>query len=99
MPIVQNVNNPKASMAFFLSNTTTPEAYLLVLPCFVQAGCQPIEAKEKAGWHGACFLRSESLGAGFRLLEDSRMKMIMAIIKPFKLDDVREALTRSASRA
>ena len=25
--------------------------------------------------------------------EDARMKMIMAVIKPFKLDEVREALT------
>jgi nitrogen regulatory protein PII len=35
----------------------------------------------------------EIWGRMFRLVEDSRMKMIMAIFKPFKLDDVRDALT------
>ena len=39
------------------------------------------------------FLRLKVWGRMFRLLEDSRMKMIMAIFKPFKLDDVRDALT------
>ena len=39
------------------------------------------------------FLGLKVWGRMFRLLEDSRMKMIMAIFKPFKLDDVRDALT------
>jgi nitrogen regulatory protein P-II 2 len=30
---------------------------------------------------------------GIRITEDVGMKLVMAIIKPFKLDDVREALT------
>ena len=35
----------------------------------------------------------------FRFDGGYSMKMVMAIFKPFKLDDVRDALTRSASRA
>lgn len=32
-------------------------------------------------------------GSANKNVEDARMKMIMAVIKPFKLDEVREALT------
>ena len=32
-------------------------------------------------------------GSTNKSVEDARMKMIMAVIKPFKLDEVREALT------
>jgi nitrogen regulatory protein PII len=64
------------------------------MPRPVQAGCQPIELAWKAVGTAIAFYGLKDFGAGhFRLLEDNRMKMIMAIFKPFKLDDVRDALT------
>jgi nitrogen regulatory protein P-II 2 len=55
----------------------------------------------KAEWHAACNARlarheaaRERLAARRRtIIGGERMKLITAIIKPFKLDDVREALT------
>jgi nitrogen regulatory protein P-II 2 len=38
-------------------------------------------------------LRTPRGGSANKNAEDARMKMIMAVIKPFKLDEVREALT------
>ena len=42
---------------------------------------------------GARALRVLRGGSANKNAEDARMKMIMAVIKPFKLDEVREALT------
>jgi nitrogen regulatory protein PII len=59
----------------------------------VQGKCQPLDVIAKAVGTPLAFLRAEKFGRAFRLLEGKRMKMIMAIFKPFKLDDVRDALT------
>jgi nitrogen regulatory protein PII len=53
----------------------------------------PLKQRKKRVGMLLAFLGLKIWGRMFRLLEDSRMKMIMAIFKPFKLDDVRDALT------
>jgi nitrogen regulatory protein P-II 2 len=45
-----------------------------------------------SGWHGFCHSLFEQIIPS-TLPEDSAMKFVTAILKPFKLDDVREALS------
>jgi len=44
-------------------------------------------------WHGTCSAGDRAGGCGLKFEGATQMKMIMAIFKPFKLDDVRDALT------
>ena len=50
-------------------------------------------------WHVTLQPPVRNLGGASARWRTAAMKMVMAIIKPFKLDEVRDALTRSASRA
>ena len=58
----------------------------------VQAASTPDDAAAKAG-NGDAQLRGVRLCIGRGEKDETRMKIVMAIIKPFKLDEVREALT------
>ncbi len=46
---------------------------------------------ETPGWHGSCYVCKAGNGSG--ATNGACMKFIIAIIKPFKLDEVREALS------
>src|SRR5690606_9926959 len=55
------------------------------------------QRRQSAGWHAACFVppgTSRRPAHGLLGVKGKRdMKIVMAIIKPFKLEEVRDALT------
>jgi nitrogen regulatory protein PII len=48
-----------------------------------------LASRRAAAWHGIC----RQCHAGTNKEDNGQMKLVMAFIKPFKLDEVREALT------
>jgi nitrogen regulatory protein PII len=87
------VNIPTTEAATFLSNTTTPDGYFI--------GFETPSARDMPNWKGAPVTVGTGLaasflnfgGGSFAQWRTAEMKMIMAIFKPFKLDEVRDALT------
>lgn len=75
----------------FLAERMTVDLWSL-LRRIVQAASTPDDVAAKAGNGGVQF-RGVRLRIGRGEKDETRMKIVMAIIKPFKLDEVREALT------